>query len=473
MCSNGLSSGAADVLDITPTALALSRALERACRKQKVSLCLLSCSNLHPEGHRPRDPLSHKVSSRLKKNSFRPQSLNQRYPSLRKLSLTRGGPSKRLQIWLIFQDPSSSRLASIVSITLITAVISATLVFILQTEPAMAPYAQTLTTIEAICVAAFTIDFVVRFCFDFLNVVDFASIVPFYLELILSKRSISSIGALRTLRLLRVTRVFRLSRYTSTLQMFGHAIQHSFQALFILLVLTTFAMIVFSSALYTAESTESGCIPPEYSYQCNPQQIPPPPDPCCEPSPIAATFWWAIVTMMTVGYGDEVPVTPCGYAIASFALMSGILILALPTSVIGSNFQRLTRAEQNEAKQLLWHVKQSRNFKVQEQEIHNILVAHGWTSREKKLLDMSELIRIYDPQSEQALSNLAMEKFECDLQMLHELRPIQNRPLTIQQCAINAQLARFHDTLDQMVQYRLLESEARLEAKIHAIKNKI
>jgi hypothetical protein len=49
--------------------------------------------------------------------------------------------------------------------------------------------------------------------------------------------------------------------------------------------------------------------------------------------------------MTTVGYGDDYPVTPLGKFIASLTMMSGSLILALPISVIGSNFQRVMKDE--------------------------------------------------------------------------------------------------------------------------------
>ncbi|CAG8556295.1 17486_t:CDS:1, partial [Cetraspora pellucida] len=49
-------------------------------------------------------------------------------------------------------------------------------------------------------------------------------------------------------------------------------------------------------------------------------------------------FWWSIVTITTTGYGDVVPVTGIGKFIAGLTMSLGVLAIALPTTIIGSNF---------------------------------------------------------------------------------------------------------------------------------------
>jgi voltage-gated potassium channel len=53
---------------------------------------------------------------------------------------------------------------------------------------------------------------------------------------------------------------------------------------------------------------------------------------------ILATFWWAIATLTTVGYGDVYPVTAAGKILSSIIAILGIGIVALPTGIISSGF---------------------------------------------------------------------------------------------------------------------------------------
>ena len=53
---------------------------------------------------------------------------------------------------------------------------------------------------------------------------------------------------------------------------------------------------------------------------------------------IVATFWVILQTVTVVGYGDVMILTPLGMAVGTLAVASGILTVAMPISIINTNF---------------------------------------------------------------------------------------------------------------------------------------
>ena len=55
---------------------------------------------------------------------------------------------------------------------------------------------------------------------------------------------------------------------------------------------------------------------------------------------IPTSFYWVIITMSTVGYGDIFPVSGLGKLVGTFTAISGALTMSLPLPVIVSNFEK-------------------------------------------------------------------------------------------------------------------------------------
>ncbi|CAE8611123.1 unnamed protein product [Polarella glacialis] len=56
---------------------------------------------------------------------------------------------------------------------------------------------------------------------------------------------------------------------------------------------------------------------------------------------IPEAMWFVLVTMTTVGYGDIVPHTNAGRALASMQIVAGICYMAMPLSIIGGIFMQV------------------------------------------------------------------------------------------------------------------------------------
>lgn len=142
----------------------------------------------------------------------------------------------------------------------------------------------------------------------FFGVVDLLSIAPTYLSLVVPGGQ--ALAAIRILRVLRVFRVLKLAQFVGGERMLIHALRSSAHkiAVFIVAILTTVTVV--GSIMYFIEGPENGFVS------------------------IPASVYWAIVTLTTVGFGDIIPRTPFGQALASLVMVLGYGIIAVPTGIV-------------------------------------------------------------------------------------------------------------------------------------------
>jgi hypothetical protein len=202
-----------------------------------------------------------------------------------------------------------------------------------------------------------------------MNVCDALAIAPFYIELIIKlsgmrgNASLQALRALRAIRLVRLFRVFRLGKFSSGMRVMVEAIALSSQALTLLVFMLFIEVILFGAIVFYAETgycpgLNSGAYTELYHEICakggwqgsgfDQNGVL-----CCDSYGHPLDFysildacWWAIVTMTTVGYGDKYPKTAIGKVVGSACMLFGILLIALPTAIVGQKFQEVYRANE-------------------------------------------------------------------------------------------------------------------------------
>jgi len=157
------------------------------------------------------------------------------------------------------------------------------------------------------------------YMFSPFGIVDFASTVPFYLQLIFP-------GAdLRVLRMFRLLRIFKLSRYNSAMDDMFAAIKaekDSFSsAMFLLLI----SCLLFSSLIYIIEGTDQPDVFPS----------------------IPAAMHWFILTIIS-GWGNVDPVTFLGVVLVVVTQILAIALAAILTGVVATAYTAQVQRRESE-----------------------------------------------------------------------------------------------------------------------------
>ena len=211
------------------------------------------------------------------------------------------------KIWMLFENPETSTLAFAIAIFSVAVTLVSIVLFCVETLPVFATshcekdeapnFLDPFFIIETFCTVWFTFEVLVRFLVspnkilfwkDFKNIIDVTAILPYYITLFnvlstMSCEGAKSSASLAFLRVIRLVRVFKLTKHSVGLQVLVLTFKASLEGLGLFLVALFVCLLVFSSAIYYAELGTTG------------SQIKSIPD----------AFWWAIITMTTVGYGDK------------------------------------------------------------------------------------------------------------------------------------------------------------------------
>jgi voltage-gated potassium channel len=149
------------------------------------------------------------------------------------------------------------------------------------------------------------------------GIIDLIAVLPSYLTIFVP--GLQGTVVLRLFRLLRIFRILKLARYVSQGDALLLAMRASKEKIVIFLAFVIFSVIAMGSLMYLVEG-------PEHGYTSIPVGI-----------------YWAVVTLSTVGFGDIVPMTPLGKAIASFTMILGYGFIAVPTGLVTAELLRAKR----------------------------------------------------------------------------------------------------------------------------------
>lgn len=187
-------------------------------------------------------------------------------------------------------------------------------------------YGDLFKRIEWAFTLAFTVEYLLRiwvaqnrraYIFSVYGIIDFLSILPTYIAFFLPEAA--PLLIIRLLRVLRVFRILRLLTFLKEANILAGALRQSARQIFIFFMMVMTTMIIFGCLMYVIEGPQNGF------------------------DNIPVSVYWAIVTITTVGYGDYVPISATGRAIAAVGMLIGYAIIAVPTGIFTSKLMAQTQ----------------------------------------------------------------------------------------------------------------------------------
>jgi voltage-gated potassium channel len=214
-------------------------------------------------------------------------------------------------------------------LALVAIILLSILTVVLDSVPAIGRrYATQMSVLEWTFTIFFTIEYIarlvcvqrpVRYARSFYGVIDLVSVLPTWISLLVPGSQVFL--DVRILRLLRIFRILKLTRYVDEYTRLGEALVASKRKIMVFLSVVLMLILILGTVMYVVEGPESGF------------------------TSIPMAMYWATVTITTVGYGDITPHTHLGKAIASFMMLLGWGILAVPTGIVSAEMtsQKLSR----------------------------------------------------------------------------------------------------------------------------------
>jgi voltage-gated potassium channel len=225
----------------------------------------------------------------------------------------------RLRLYAVIFE-SETRAGRLFDLSLIAVILFSVLVVVLDSVPVIhARWGRAFGALEWAFTFVFTVEYVARlsclrrpwrYARSFYGVIDLLALLPTYLAILIP--GLSVLIDVRILRLLRVFRIFKMSRYAVEYRALVTALASSRRKIMVFVGFIVMVVLVMGTLMYVVEGPQHGF------------------------TSIPVAVYWAVSTMTTVGFGDLVPKTGLGRAIASAMMLLGWGVLAVPTGIVSA-----------------------------------------------------------------------------------------------------------------------------------------
>jgi voltage-gated potassium channel len=204
------------------------------------------------------------------------------------------------------------------------------------------------------------------------GIIDLVAILPSLLPLLFGSID------LRWLRILRLARLFKFSHYTTALEDLISSVRRERQSFIATIYLLFLALMISSTLIYVFE------------HELQPENF----------GSIPESMWWSFVTLTTVGYGDVVPMTAVGRAIAGLTALMGLCVVALLTGIVATGFSKQMAMKQSELEDEIEQAMADGHISTDEQVRIDRLTRHLHLSSEEEQLLLARLKAKYAAQSD-------------------------------------------------------------------------
>ena len=186
-----------------------------------------------------------------------------------------------------------------------------------------------LNKFDTVCFIVFSIEYLLRiyvakkktkYIFSFYGVIDFLAIAPFFLS------SFIDLRFLRAFRILKIFRSLQSTKFNLAIKRISIASKLIKEELMLFFIVIFILIFTVSSGIYYFEN------------EAQPETF----------KSVFHSMWWAVVTLMTVGYGDVVPVTIGGKIFTIIVLILGVLIVTVPAGLSATSLMKAREIQEEQ-----------------------------------------------------------------------------------------------------------------------------